>query len=221
MVRWVWWSAASFDILTSLPPFPSLPQHINSYKVGPPGNLIFSLQYQTRSIHTTNNPPTVYFQVEVSLLLRWNVSWPARIMFLWLQVRDCQVCGLLPPRQQNRPVLVITVIPRMLWQGLLWPLNCELRDVSQGYFCQAATVYVCRTTWENYKQPTQNLPQPPQLSTLCVNKYFSSFNGLSFLCMEFVTNCLYLDILIRWLQWLEDTECRCWRYLSSFHSRSR
>ena len=193
-MRWVWWSAASFDILTLVPPFPSLPQHINSYKVGPPGNLIFSLQYQTRSIHTTNNPPTVYFLVKVSLHLRWNVSWPARIMFLWLQVWDCQVCGLLPPRQQNRPVLVITVIPRMLWQGLLWPLNCELRDVSQGYFCQAATVYVCRTTWENYKQPTQNLPPPPQLSTLepCLSinifhpsmvYHFYVWNSLQIVCI--------------------------------------
>ena len=37
------------------------PQHINSYKVGPRGKLIFSLQYQTRSTHTTREPQPVNY----------------------------------------------------------------------------------------------------------------------------------------------------------------
>ena len=145
------------DILTSLPPFslpPSLSQHINSYKVGPPGppgpqgNLIFSLQYQARSLH-------------------------------WEQTRD-----------QGAPS----------------------RHVSLRYFCQAATLYESRTTWENCKQPTRLQPTPLLLLNFLLCSWssdsiniFHSPNGLSFLCMEFVTNCLYLDILIRWLQWKTET----------------
>ena len=116
----------------------------------------------------------------------------------WLLV--CQVRGFLALDD-------ITVIP-----SLLWPLHCELRHVNLRYFCQAAKLYESRTTWENSKQPTRLQPTPLlllnfllcSLSSDSIN-IFHSPNGLSFLCMEFVTNCLYLDILIRWLQWKTET----------------
>ena len=92
---------------------------------------------------------------------------------------------------------------------LLWPSDCQLRHVSVSYLRE--TLQACTSTTtatrHNAKLHTRTCTRSPSavwphFPLSLVNKYFSLLNGLWFLCMEFVANCWYLDILIRWLQWL-------------------